>query len=128
MSIGRGTATLTLDSNADDSTQLFCEHPDMNKLKLAAAVVVAVAAAPVMAADTWIGTANYGAGAETVGPFNTYDFSSGGVLLIKPTSSLTSARLTTASRAATSARTPSRMESSTVAEPIGVASLLMTAV
>lgn len=91
MSIGRGTATLTLDSNADDSTQLFCEHPDMNKLKLAAAVVVALAAAPVMAADTWIGTANYGAGAETVGPFNTYDFSSGGVLLIKPTSSLTSA-------------------------------------
>lgn len=58
----------------------------MNKLKLAAAVVVALAAAPVIAADTWIGTANYGAGAETVGPFNTYDFSSGGVLLIKPTS------------------------------------------
>lgn len=62
----------------------------MNTLKLAAAVVAALAAAPAMAADTWIGTANYGPGADTVGPFNTYDFSSGGVLLIKPTS-LTSA-------------------------------------
>jgi hypothetical protein len=61
----------------------------MNKLKLAAAVVAALAAAPVMAADTWIGTANYGAGADTVGPFNTYDFSSGGVLLIDPTSTST---------------------------------------
>lgn len=62
----------------------------MKILKLSAvALVVACAAAPAAAAapDTWVGTADYGAGAEQVGPFNTYDFSSGGVLLIDPTSS-----------------------------------------
>lgn len=54
----------------------------MNTLKLAAAALaMACTAAPVLAADTWIGTAEYGPGAETVGPFNTYDFSSAGVYL-----------------------------------------------
>lgn len=58
----------------------------MKKLKIAAAALAALVAVPAIAADTWVGSANYGAGAETVGPFNTYDFSSGGVLLIDPTS------------------------------------------
>ena len=55
----------------------------MNTLKLAvAALAVACASAPAMASTTWVGTANYGL--ETVGPFNTYDFSSAGVLLLDP--------------------------------------------
>lgn len=51
----------------------------------AAAVALGLAVAPMAAqADTqpWIGTANYGV--ETVGPFDTYDFASSGVLLLKP--------------------------------------------
>lgn len=40
------------------------------------------AAAPALAADTWVGSADYGV--EAVGPFNTYDFSSAGVLLLDP--------------------------------------------
>jgi hypothetical protein len=57
-------------------------EPNMIKFKLAAAVVVAaLATTPVLAAN-WNGTANYGV--EAVGPFNTYDFSSAGVLLLKP--------------------------------------------
>lgn len=53
----------------------------------AAALAVACATAPAMASTTWVGTANYGV--ETVGPFNTYDFSSAGVLLLDPQSSTT---------------------------------------
>ncbi|PKO34822.1 MAG: hypothetical protein CVU34_04815 [Betaproteobacteria bacterium HGW-Betaproteobacteria-7] len=49
---------------------------------LALATVAALAAAPALAAPNWIGTADYGL--ETVGPFNTYDLSSAGVLLIEP--------------------------------------------
>ena len=49
---------------------------------LALATVAALAAAPVLAAPNWIGTADYGV--ETVGPFNTYDLSSAGVLLLDP--------------------------------------------
>ncbi len=66
----------------------------MKILKLSAvALAMACAAAPAAAAapDTWDGTANYGVGAETVGPFNTYDFSSGGVLLIDQIANTTSA-------------------------------------
>lgn len=60
----------------------------MHKIKLAAlAVAAACASAPAMAASTWVGTANYGV--ETVGPFNTYDFSSAGVLLLDPQTSTT---------------------------------------
>lgn len=58
----------------------------MKKLKLVAAIVAACAAMPAFA-QTWQGTANYGV--ETVGPFNTYDFSSAGVLLIDPVNSTT---------------------------------------
>ena len=59
----------------------------MSSCKLAAALVVACASAPALAADTWVGTANYGV--ETIGPFNTYDFSSAGALLLDPTSANT---------------------------------------
>ena len=59
----------------------------MIKLKLAAAAVATVmVATPVLAAN-WTGTADYGV--EAVGPFNTYDFSSAGALLIDPTSQTT---------------------------------------
>lgn len=55
----------------------------MKTLKLAAAALaLACATAPAMASTTWVGTANYGV--ETAGPFNTYDFSSAGVLLLDP--------------------------------------------
>jgi len=65
----------------------------MNILKLSAlAVAVACIAAPAVATAatpaTWVGTANYDV--ETVGPFNTYDFASAGVLLIDPMSNSTS--------------------------------------
>lgn len=58
---------------------------------IAAVVAVACVATPAMAVvpPTWVGTASYGAGAETVGPFNTYDFASAGVLLVDPTSGTT---------------------------------------
>lgn len=58
----------------------------MKTFKLAAAAIaIACTAAPAAAVSTWVGTANYGV--ETVGPFNTYDFSSAGVLLLDPQSS-----------------------------------------
>lgn len=67
----------------------------MNTLKLAAATLaVACIVVPVTAnaGPTWDGTANYqgaiGQGG-TVGPFNTYDFSSAGVLLLDPQSTST---------------------------------------
>jgi hypothetical protein len=62
----------------------------MTSTKLAvAALLAALAAAPAAAADTWTGTANYGV--ESVGPFNTYDFSAGGVYLHQALSSTTAA-------------------------------------
>jgi hypothetical protein len=53
----------------------------MKRLALALAVALCSSAAPALAQTpaTWVGSANYGV--ETVGPFNTYDFSSAGVLL-----------------------------------------------
>lgn len=57
----------------------------MNTVKLlAAACVAAAVAAPAAANTNWVGTANYGV--ETVGPFNTLDFSSAGVFLLEPSS------------------------------------------
>lgn len=53
---------------------------------IAAALATACAVAPAAAAGTWVGTANYGV--ESVGPFNTYDFSSAGVLLLDPQAGL----------------------------------------
>jgi len=52
----------------------------------AATLALACVVAPVAAiADTtWDGTAKYSSSIPLVGPFNTYDFSSGGVLLIDP--------------------------------------------
>lgn len=62
----------------------------MKSMKLAVASLAAVCfAAPAMAADTWVGTANYGV--ETVGPFDAYDFSNAGVLLLEPGNTPTSA-------------------------------------
>jgi hypothetical protein len=49
---------------------------------LFAALFTTLTATPAFAATNWVGTANYGV--ETVGPFNTYDFSSAGVLLLDP--------------------------------------------
>lgn len=59
----------------------------MTRLKIAAAVVAALATAPAMAADTWVGSATYTVGSvtETINNFNTYDFSSSGVLLLDTT-------------------------------------------
>lgn len=54
----------------------------MKILPFALATAAALAAAPALAAPNWIGTADYGV--ETVGPFNTYDLSSAGVLLLDP--------------------------------------------
>lgn len=54
----------------------------MSRLKFALAAAAVLAATPVLAAPNWIGTADYGV--ETVGPFNTYDFSSAGILLLDP--------------------------------------------
>ena len=59
----------------------------MKKMNLAVAALFAACVAAPAAAQTWVGTANYGV--ETVGPFNTYDFSSAGVLLIDPLSDTT---------------------------------------
>ena len=59
----------------------------MIKLKLAAAAVATVMVATPFLAANWTGTADYGV--EAVGPFNTYDFSSAGALLIDPTSQTT---------------------------------------
>ncbi|ATE60510.1 flocculation-associated PEP-CTERM protein PepA [Thauera sinica] len=61
----------------------------MKKLALVLALASAGATAPALAATsaTWVGTADYGV--EVVGPFNTYDFASAGVLLQKLTSATT---------------------------------------
>lgn len=54
----------------------------MNTRTLLAVALLAAAPFAAQADEPWIGTANYGF--ETVGPFNTYDFSSSGVLLLEP--------------------------------------------
>ncbi len=55
----------------------------MTNFKLAlVALFATLTATPALAATNWVGTASYGV--ETVGPFNTYDFSSAGVLLLDP--------------------------------------------
>lgn len=59
----------------------------MMKLKIAAAALAALVAVPAIAADTWVGSATYTVGSvtETINNFNTYDFSSAGVLLLDTT-------------------------------------------